>query len=44
MKVGPVSFPVSNAGEVLGFAILTVGVIAIIRMLPLPASLAKYKP
>jgi hypothetical protein len=44
MKVGPIDLPVSNVAQIVGFAILTVAVIAVIRMLPLPAALAPYKP
>lgn len=44
MKVGPIDLPVSNASQILGFALMTVVVVAVVRMLPLPASIAKYKP
>jgi hypothetical protein len=44
MKVGPLDLPVSNASQIIGFAVLTVAIIAVVRMLPLPASVAKYKP
>lgn len=44
MKLGPIDLPVSGAPQIIGFALLVVAVVAVIRMLPLPASVAKYKP
>jgi hypothetical protein len=44
MKVGPLDLPVNGASQVIGFAVLLVAVIAILRMVPLPAAAAKYRP
>jgi hypothetical protein len=44
MKVGPIDLPVSNGAQILGFVLLTVASVAVVRMLPLPAAIAKYKP
>ncbi len=41
MKVGPISFPVSNASEMLGFVILVAVAIFALRAAPIPA---KFKP
>lgn len=41
MKVGPLDLPVSNASQLIGFALLVVVVILVVRMTPIPA---KFKP
>jgi hypothetical protein len=44
MKVGPLDLPVDGAAQFIGFAVLLVVTIAILRMVPLPAAAAKYRP
>lgn len=41
MRVGPLSLPVSNASEAVGFLLLVVVSIYVARLLPIPA---KFKP
>jgi hypothetical protein len=44
MKVGPLDLPVSNSNQILGFVLLVVLSIFLVRMLPIPATFAKFKP
>lgn len=41
MRVGPLDFPVSNGGQLLGFMLLVILSIYVARMAPIPA---RFKP
>ena len=44
MKVGPLSLPVANTSEALGFVVLVVLSIFLVRMLPVPTSMKRLVP